>query len=663
MTIAQTIKKLGLKAEFPARLDPMLASDNDEVFDDPKWLYEIKWDGYRILSYKTSKKVVLRTRNGYDWTKRYKIVADQLGDLEHDLIIDGELVAFNHQGVPSFNALQNYNEDVELKYFCFDLLWINGYDLRSLPLLKRKEILKQVVGESEVLYYVDHYNKGLYAMEVAKKLNFEGIVAKARNSTYKAGKSKDWLKTPLHIHQEFVIGAWIESESARSFKSLLFGHYVDGKFQYVGHVGTGFTDKDMKAVMAKLKPLEVKNSPFAAPVETDPEVHWVKPQLVVNIRFSSWTEKGKIRKPATFLGIREDKTAMEVSAPADPVTRVAHKKLPSKSVKKSPIVSSQDWKKVESVPVESSSPIEVEGVEVMLNNLDKEYWKGITKADVIMYYDKVASYLLRYLRDRPLGLNVTLGVAAQEGVFIRGMEGRQPEWATVFTTERKHKKAGKSDNIDWLVCNDVATMVFVLNLGSLDFHPWNSRTTSPDYPDYLLIDLDPSDEDFNKAIKTALITKQVLDRYKLKSFVKTSGKTGIHIMIPCEGIPFGQARHIVEGLCQEIHEIIPDITTTSFSIGSRGDKLYIDPSQNDYADRIASAYSLRAYKYPSISTPLAWREVKQGLDSRTFTRDVVLKRLKTKGDLLEGLFDKKTRKSNSKTLLNILKQHDLQNAA
>jgi bifunctional non-homologous end joining protein LigD len=234
------------------------------------------------------------------------------------------------------------------------------------------------------------------------------------------------------------------------------------------------------------------------------------------------------------------------------------------------------------------------------------------------------------------------------------MEGRQPPWAELFNTRRKHKKEGARNEIDYLVCNEEATLLWLVNLGCIDINPWTSHVGNPEQPDYIIIDLDPTDEDFGKAVTTAMAAQAYFKSYKLKAFPKTSGKTGIHLYIPCRNIDFPLARTVAEHICNEIHQLAPKITTTSVSINSRGNKLYLDPNQNDYADTVAAPYSVRPHKLPTVSTPLEWKEIKPGLDPQTFTMAAVQKRLEKKGDLFAGALDEKVAVSNSKKLLTLI---------
>ena len=273
---------------------------------------------------------------------------------------------------------------------------------------------------------------------------------------------------------------------------------------------------------------------------------------------------------------------------------------------------------------------------------------------MIQYYHSIAAYILPHLKDRPLSLHIKPVNANAPGFYIKDMEGRQPDCAEIFSDKRKHSKKGKRSTIDYLVCNNEETLLYMINLGCIDINPWTSRTTASEYPDYIIIDLDPSDDDFSKAIETAMEAKKLFDKHKLQTFVKTSGKTGIHIYIPCVDFTFPQARTIAEKICNDIHQMLPDLTTTEVTISKRGNKLYIDPNQNDYADTIAAPYSARPYHIPTVSTPLEWKEVNEKLKPAVFTIKTAVARLKRKGDLFKKIPDEKIRNGNSKVLKQFL---------
>jgi bifunctional non-homologous end joining protein LigD len=324
--------------------------------------------------------------------------------------------------------------------------------------------------------------------------------------------------------------------------------------------------------------------------------------------------------------------------------------------------------------VTSRKKTKIEGKEIELVNLEKKLWDDVTKEDLIHYYKKIWPYISKYLKDRPLALNINPHGPFSNNFFLRGLEGHAPAWSELFTTERKHFKKGKSPFIEWLVCNDLATLIWMINLECIDVHPWSSRVETFKKADYIVIDLDPTildtdneeerksvrREGFSKAVEAALAAQQLFKKHKLVSFIKTSGKTGLHLYLPCRGIKYGEekqkgeARIIAENICNEIHELVSDITTTSFSQAGREDKVYVDPSQNDWADRVAVAYCCRANYLPTVSAPIEWKEVNQKLSPESFTIHYMIDRAKKKGDLWKGLFDKKIAAYNAEILRNFL---------
>jgi bifunctional non-homologous end joining protein LigD len=630
-----------IKAPMPERVSPMLCTLTKEPIDDDEYIYEIKWDGYRIISYVNGTKLRLDSRSALDYTRKYPPVAKALKELKHKVVLDGEVVVFNAEGLPDFDALQLYNgHDSPISYCVFDIVWMDGYDLRSLPLTERKKILQDLVEGNEVLRYSDSFEDGpgLYRLMLEK--NLEGIVAKKKDSAYIEGnRGNDWLKTPTRKRQEFVIGGWAESEKARSFRSLLFGAYNNGQFEWIGRSGGGYKEKEMPAILAKLKKLETKKSPFVNKVldTKGATMHWVKPQLVANFEFATWTKSGRIRKPATFLGFRKDKKPKDVVREVPKPVEVIEEQEKLEDSKTLKTAADSNWKVLEKIKPESVEAFKLDDCTVPLTDVDRNVWKDIPKAKLIEYYHTVSQYILPHLENRPLSLHVKPNGANAPGLYIKDMEGREPDCAEVFRDERRHKKAGKNDTINYLVCNNEATLLYLVNLGCIDINPWMSRTASPLQPDFINIDLDPSDEDFSKVIESALAAKEVLRNLKLKSFVKTSGKTGMHIYIPVRDISFPQARNYSERMGELIHKLVPKISTTNVSVNSRGTKLFIDPSQNDYADTLASAYSVRPHTVPTISTPIDWKEVRKELDPAAFTMDTIVKRLRSKGDLFKDV--------------------------
>ncbi|MBS1526745.1 MAG: hypothetical protein JST19_13895, partial [Bacteroidetes bacterium] len=309
-----------------------------------------------------------------------------------------------------------------------------------------------------------------------------------------------------------------------------------------------------------------------------------------------------------------------------------------------------NWPKISAKKISSEHDFDIAGHKIRIYNIEQELWHGIPKARLITYYHNLCPTILPHLRDRPLSLHIKQDGAMAPGFYIKDMEGHQPDYLDIFSDQRRHPKKGKRDVIGYAVCNNEAALLYLINLGNIDLNPWSSRITNPQQPDFISIDLDPSDEDFGKAVKTAQAAKKLFDQWKLTAFVKTSGKTGIHLFLPCQGFDYPRARVMAEKICGLICAEVPDIATTEVNIEHRGNKLFVDPSQNDYADTLACAYSVRPYKHPAVSTPLEWKEVKGKLDPGRFTMDTVTERLEKKGDLWANLLEKGYSSANSKIL-------------
>jgi bifunctional non-homologous end joining protein LigD len=636
--------------KLPLHLQPMLATKINEPFNNADWIFEIKWDGYRCIASTIKNKIQLRSRGSISFNTTYPPIYEAMKEWNVNVIVDGEIIVVNEEGKADFEGLQKWQQSREgqLIYYVFDILWLDGINLMNEPLEKRKEILKKIMPEKGLIKYSDSIDEfGVDFFEIAKSNELEGIVAKKRISSYQPGKrTNDWLKIPAQVRQEFVIGGWTETTASRSFKSLLFGYYEKGKLIYVGHAGGGFKERDMPAILARMKKIETKKSPFTNDTDIEDVIHWVKPILVAEIKYASFTTAGKIRKPAIFLGFREDKKATEVVREID-INKVTKQATENKGGEQS---EESNWSLIDKQKITSSGLFTIEGQELTLTNVEKELWKGITKSDLIQYYHSVSNYILPHLKDRPLSLHIKPSHPTAPGFYIKDMEGRAPSWADLFNIERKHKKKGRRDIIDYLVCNQLAALLYVINLGCIDINPWTSRTNSFEQPDYIIIDLDPSDYDFNKVVEVGRAAKEFFTENRITAFAKTSGKTGMHIYLPCSGFGFTEARSIAETICEKIQALVPTISTTEVSIEKRGSKLYLDPNQNDFADTVASAYSIRPFEAPLVSTPLEWKEVKPGLDPYQFTIRTIFQRLKTKGELFKQVLSPAIQKKNAPIL-------------
>jgi bifunctional non-homologous end joining protein LigD len=639
-------KKIGMKTPFPNDVQPMLAVLTKEPFDDDDYTYEVKWDGYRIISHVNKKSVVLKSRSLQNYTKKYPPIAQALKDISHNMVLDGEVVVMK-DGLPSFSNLQNYREGDDILYYVFDLLWIDGYDIKEATLTERRTLLQEVIPLNDYIKFSESFDNGTQLYDLMKGKGMEGIIAKRKTSSYRPGKrDKSWLKIPILNRQEYVIGGWTESENGRDYRSLLFGNFREGKLHYVHHTSGGMSEIEVRKLSKQLKKIEIKKSPFIneQDVEAETSIHWVKPIIVGQFeQTNKITESGKIRHPVIMIGVREDKKPEEITAePGEPKNRIVKKKSQIKDRKES------NWRIIKQEKTESKSILNIGGEEVTIKNPDKEIWRGIVKAELVKYYVDISEYILPYLNNRPLSLHIKHVNAYEKGFYIKDMEGNQPAWAEVFNDKRKHKEPGRRDEIDYLVCNKLSTLLFAINLGAIDLNPWHSTVLNANEPDYLIIDLDPSDKQFGKVIRTAQFARKVLvTKYKLKAFPKTSGKTGLHIYIPCVGFDYKAARSISKKLCEEINGLAPDLTTMAENISSRGTKVFLDYTQNDYADTIASAYSLRPHHQPYVSAPLEWREIKEDLKPETFNIHTMPQRIEEKGDLFKGVLTKENQQKNS----------------
>lgn len=667
----------GKKASMPSSVMPMLATLIQEPVENADYVNEVKWDGYRVIAFKNKGIIRLDSRRGQNYTDRYKPVVSALRKLKSNVVLDGEVCVLQPNGVSNFDDLQKYPEKGGLlAYYCFDILWKDGYNLTELPLLQRKSILKKLLKNNTVIRYSDHFDDAAALLQQMKELEGEGIVSKKRDSTYKPGvRGYDWLKVPIKKRQEFVIAGWAESERNRSFRSIHFGAYnKTGQLEWVGRSGGGYKEKDMPGILQKLKSREIKKKPFVNnALDTKGAVmHWVKPELVGLFEFSGFTDSGRIRKPATWCGFRSDKNPRDVvreipKEVGNGITGNAKtatgQKQQKKKQKKFPYLNvGSGWQAVDEEQKNAQwTELQIESCTIQVHNLERELWEEIPKGKLLVYYSEMAEILLPYLKDRPQSLNLKLTHAGAPRTFIKDMENRQPACAAIFTDKRRIKKAGKREQIDYLVCNNKATLMYMVDTGCVDINPWASLMQNPQYPTYISFDLDPTipeklkgkklekaeQDGFEQAIQVALACKKVFDKKKLNSYVKTSGKTGIHIYVPCVGFKFEEARSVANVLARQVHALVPEISTLVFRKELRENNVYIDTGQNDYADTLAAPYSVRPYHQPTVSTPLQWKEVKPGLDRFEFNINTIKKRFERKGDLFADVLSSAIANNNS----------------
>jgi bifunctional non-homologous end joining protein LigD len=601
----------------------MLAKETDISFDDKDWLFEIKWDGYRAIAEITQGKVELYSRNGNSFNSSYPVVLHALEKMKDDLVLDGEIVVLNEDGKSDFQKLQHYEDNTQypICYYVFDVLSANGHSTVDLPLIERKKLLKRIIPKDPVIKYSDHIQEhGKTFFEAAGKKDMEGIMAKKASSLYYPGvRTNEWLKIKHHKSAEVIIAGFTKPAGARKyFGALVLGIRSGDQLVYAGHTGSGFSESGLKEMYGKLKPLIKKESPFKQSVKTNAPVTWVKPVLVCEVKFTEWTTDNKMRHPI-FLRLRTDKKINEIT-----MTNI-----------KSP-------KPVEAPGEKQNEEILSFGrIKVKTTNLNKIFWpdEGITKGMVIDYYQQMADYILPYLKDRPQSLRRNPNGILDKGFFHKDAGDEAPSWVKSI---QLYSESAKKE-IDYIICNDKATLAYLNNLGCIELNPWNATTKALDKPDYMIIDIDPSEKNtFEQVIETAIAFKTLLDTAGAESFCKTSGATGLHIFVPMEKkYLFEQVKDFAHLLCITVNEQLPAFTSTERSLAKRGNKkIYLDYLQNRRGQTIASVYSLRPQAGATVSMPLNWDEIKPGLKPSEFTIHSVPGKVKKMKDIFSGVLGK-----------------------
>lgn len=599
------------KKVSPWTVKPMLCTLVDQPFNDEAWLFEIKWDGYRAIASKHANKIALYSRTQNDFSTHYPPIVNALKQLDHDVILDGEIVVADSSGKPHFEALQNWRKDPQgtLLYYAFDILWYDGHDIRDMPLVERKQLLETIIPKSSIIRYSDHLRtRGTVLFDEMKKRDLEGIVAKQADSPYRENnRGQSWLKVKTQLRQEVVIGGFTEPRGGRKYLgSLLVGVYKGDDFMYVGHSGGGIPDSQRKLLREKLDHLERKTTAFAVEPKPNASVHWVRPELVCEMSFSEWTNDGSMRHPV-YKGLRPDKKPTTVKKEGVKATKPQKEKA-------------------------------VKEPAFELTHLDKVFFPKhkYTKGDIIEYYDAISDYILPYLKDRPLSLLRQPNGITGESFFQKNME-HLPEWVpSVDIFSQSNNK-----DLHWIVGGDKDTLRYIVQLGSIEINPWNSRTKHLEKPDWIVIDLDPEGVSFKNVITVAQETKRVCDDWKIPCYPKTSGKTGIHIYIPLGAkYSYEQAKNLAHLIALEIHKRQPKLTSVDRMPVKRPHKIYLDFLQNRSGQTLAAPYSLRPTPDATVSTPLHWDEVVPSLKPTDFTIKNTSKRLSRTGDLWQPVIGK-----------------------
>jgi bifunctional non-homologous end joining protein LigD len=606
---------------------PMLATQEERIPRGEGWTFEVKFDGYRAIAYIRGGECKLVSRNGNDLTQRFPDIARALVKAVRspNAVVDGEVTRIDPDGRTSFSELQQGSG--QLVYYAFDLLELDGRPLVDLPLHERKDRLKQLVDiRTGSVAVSDGFDDGDALFKVAQQQQLEGIVAKRVDSTYKSGRrTRDWLKLKTELNDEFLVAGFTRGTGRRAdtFGALVLAVREGGGLRYVGNVGTGFNDAEIRRLLKLMKPLHRETSPFAEPPKMPRvrkgDVQWIEPRLIAQVRYGEWTHDGHLRHPA-YLGLRDDKEPDEVTAP---------------------------------VPLENV--IRKGKRELKLSNLDKPFWpdEGITKGDLLRYYRDVAPVLVPHLKDRPFTMRRYPNGAYSEAFFQKDAPTHMPEWISTFHANVSRRDGARTKRwIDFPLVNDELALLWMVNMGCIDMNAWYSRVDKPDRPDFVLFDLDPTPEvPWPQTIEVALILKELLDALELLSFPKTSGGKGFHVLVPLDRrSTYTESRQFAEIVAGAIARAHPKLATTEWSKARRRGVL-IDSNQNGEGKTIASAYSVRPKPNAPVSTPLRWDEVDDKLNPSIYTMQVVLDRVRRHGDLYAGVLE--TRQSLGKALKRI----------
>ncbi|MFT3683027.1 MAG: DNA ligase D [Ferruginibacter sp.] len=613
------------KASF---IKPMLAKETDAAFNDKDWIFEIKWDGYRAIAEIKKGEVELYSRNGLKFNNTYPPVYNELKKIKHDAVLDGEIVVLDEKGISNFQKLQHYEDNTAfpLCYYVFDLLSLNGKDTCELTLLERKKLLKQLIGnKSRIVKYSDHIvANGKDFFTASGKQGLEGIMAKKASSAYHKGvRTSDWLKIKNHQSDEAIIVGFTEPTGSRKyFGALVLAVRTKTGLKYAGHTGSGFSEKMLAEIYKKLKPLQTTVSPFKEKVKTNMPVTWVEPKFICELKFTEWTNDGKMRHPI-FLRMRDDKTLKNMTMTNN--TKAIKKRVTARNKK-----NSDD---------EKDKELLIGKTKVKTTNRNKLYWpkEGITKAMMIDYYQTMADYILPYLKDRPESLKRNPNGILDRGFYHKDAGDDAPSWVKSVPI---YSDSTKKD-IDYIICNNKQTLAYLNNLGCIELNPWNATTKALDKPDYMIIDLDPSAKNtYDQVVEAANVIKEVLDKAGAAAFCKTSGATGMHIYVPMgKKYLYEQVRSFAEIVCSIANEQLP-FASMERNLKKRGNKMYLDYLQNSRGQTLAAAYSLRPYPGATVSTPLQWKEVKPGLHPSAFHIFSVPARIKKMKDIFSGVLGK-----------------------
>ncbi len=610
------------RSAIPKRVEPMLATLAGSLPEGGEWTYEIKWDGFRGICFLEAGKLRIVSRNGHLLNRQFSELENLVESISADTaIVDGEIVAFDADGRPSFSLLQQRTgfvdtgsrEHAPLAFIAFDLIYLNGYDLREVALSERQRLLRSVIRTGpHVRVSQTLPGSGERILRAAREHGLEGVLAKRLDSAYEAGRSRCWVKAKFTTQAEFVVCGFTTGRR-NPFSSLIVGCYDGGALVWAGNVGSGFTDKSLGQLYPQLQQLASKRCPFS----TDPEIPdstWLKPRLVCSVRYGGWGADNHLRAPV-FLGLRADLEARDCVRELPSNVAVAVNGKPTLLAAGKPEVTA-----------------EVAGRRLKFTNLNKVFYPadGYTKRDVISYYHDVAPLLVPHLAGRPLSLKRYPNGIAGEFFFQKDAPASFPSW--VRTQEITEEDATPKR---FVICDDEATLLYLANLGCIDQNPWLSRVDALDCPDFVVLDLDPFHCGFDRIVEAAQLVRRKLSDLELEGHPKTTGGDGMHIYVPIAAVySYEQVRTFAEIVARLVIAERPELFTTPRTVTQREKgKVYFDYLQISWGKTISAPYVLRAHGRAPVATPLRWSEVRPGLSPLDFTLRNVRSRFDHLGDI------------------------------
>lgn len=602
------------KTNFPSPFRPMLSGEADEPFDDPEYIFEIKWDGYRALAFKDKSRVNIYSRNLSSLNKKFNPIVVDLTNIKESLVLDGEMVAFSNLGIHDFQILQSSTfKPSNIVYYVFDLLYLDGRNLQNLSLINRKNLLNSILQKYKLnnVRFSDHVQE--HGEELFNLIGhkFEGIIAKRRDGLYRPGtRTNDWLKIKSFKSLDAFIVGYLAARDSRPFGSLALARKSRGKLQYIGNVGTGFNEDIYRDIKNKLSPVDeydLLNRPKL-------KLKYVDPKLIAEIKYREITRDGLLRHPV-FLRLKDRYNEINTNL--------------------RPINMESETFKVSDKQIEISHP-------------EKVFWPElkITKHDLVEYYASVADYILPHLKDRPESLNRHPDGIKGLHFFQKNIDFEIPEFA------QKIKVRSKENTVNYLLCQNIKSLLYIVNLGCIEINPWLSRKGSLSKPDFMVLDFDPQDIDFKYVVKSILATKKILDKANLSSYVKTSGATGMHIYIPlASAYSYKLVRNFAKIIAKLVNDQCPKFTSIERLPKNRKGKVYIDYLQNSKGQTLACAYSVRPNEFAGVSTPLAWSEINEKLDPKKLNIFTTPQRLNEIGDIFKPTLSEKNDLQKALSLL------------